>query len=75
MCVTPVGNFGKKTRYDISNRHEEEEPEGRERAEEREGCSQRVDGEREDVLDDMDPRGLKGARLLPAAPLRRSKGR
>jgi hypothetical protein len=39
MRVTPVRNFGKKTRYDISNRHEEEEPERRERAEEREGRS------------------------------------
>jgi hypothetical protein len=61
----PVGNLGKQTRYDISNRHEEEEPERRERAEERQGCSQRVDDEREHVLNDVDLRGFKGLGCRP----------
>jgi hypothetical protein len=64
--MVPVGNLSKKTRYDICDRHGEEEPERRERAEERDGCSQRVDDEREHVLDRVEPRGLKSrAFLLP----------
>ena len=39
--MVSVGDLGKKARYDIGDRHGDEEPERRERAEEREGCSQR----------------------------------
>ena len=44
--MASVRHPSKKTRYDIGKRHEDEQPERRERSEERDGCSQRVDNER-----------------------------
>jgi hypothetical protein len=50
MRMASVGNLSKKARYDIGDRHEDKEPERRERADERDSRSQSVDGERDDVL-------------------------
>ena len=57
--MASVRHLSKKARYDIGDRYEDEQPERRERAEERDRRSQRVDNEREGVLNDVEPRALK----------------
>src|SRR5262249_55612594 len=71
--MTSVRHLSKKARYDIGDRDEDEKPERRERAEERGSCSQRIDNEREGVLNDVEPRALKrlGCRPMPRGRYRR----
>jgi hypothetical protein len=59
--MASVRHLSKKARYDIGNRYEDEEPERRERAEERDSCSQRVDNERDGVLNDVERASLPSA--------------
>jgi hypothetical protein len=67
MRMASVGNLSNKARYNIGDRHEDKESERRERAEERDGRSQSVDGERDDVLS-----GVKRESSSGSAAARRS---